>query len=291
MSSPLVNDIAKEILELIRSGTLQPGQHLSAQQLAERFDVSRSPVREALQSLTHDGVVAKRANRGFFVGDGDAIAKARKGAFADTREPSAYLSLADDWLNDRITEDVTEQFVRKRYKLTKAQVNEVLNRASQEGWAERKQGYGWRLLPVVKTSEALDKIYRFRAVVEPAGLLEPTFAIDPEIVEKQRANIDLFLSGGLEHLSPDRILLLGAGFHADLALLSGNPFFHQAIIRLNKMRLLMEYRTMPDREQVLRQWREHREILDLVTSGDVAGASYALRRHLSYTSSRKRSID
>lgn len=285
VSSRLVRKIAAEIVELIHSGVLSRDQHLSAQKLALRFGVSRSPIRGALEWLEEQGYVVQKSNRGYFVAENIDTARAQP---VVQDEPSAYLEFANDWLTERIPENVSEQFVLHRYKLTKAQSTDILNRATLEGWAERRQGYGWRLLPVARTNEALEKIYRFRAVIEPAALLEPSYIVDPKIIERQRENMDLFLSGDLEHLSSDRILYLGAGFHEDIALMSGNPFFHQALIRVNKMRLLMEYKTLPDRTQVKRQWLEHRGILDLVERGDMMGASFAMRQHLTHTSSRKR---
>lgn len=62
----------------------------------------------------------------------------------------------------------------------------MLMPAAREGWAERKQGYGWRFLPVAKTPEALEQIYRLRMLIEPAAMLEPGFRLDRKILEQQR---------------------------------------------------------------------------------------------------------
>ncbi len=48
-------------------GELQPGLHLEEPALAEKFGVSRIPVREALTRLAHEGLVRLEPRRGAFV--------------------------------------------------------------------------------------------------------------------------------------------------------------------------------------------------------------------------------
>jgi DNA-binding GntR family transcriptional regulator len=62
-----VSDLVESIRERIISGQLPPGIRLSQQQLAEELDVSRTPLREALQRLATEGFVTAQANRGMVV--------------------------------------------------------------------------------------------------------------------------------------------------------------------------------------------------------------------------------
>src|SRR3977135_1835088 len=55
------------IVELIVNGTLQQGQHMVENELAEYLGVSRQPVREALQRLQTDGWIELRPAQGAFV--------------------------------------------------------------------------------------------------------------------------------------------------------------------------------------------------------------------------------
>ena len=50
--------------ELIISGELKPGSDLDEQELVRRFEVSRTPVREALIRLSSEGLVSMLPNRG-----------------------------------------------------------------------------------------------------------------------------------------------------------------------------------------------------------------------------------
>ena len=65
--SSLTAIVRAELERLIVSGDLPAGQRLNEQQLAARFGVSRGPVREALRSLEHAGLVTSVVNLGMFV--------------------------------------------------------------------------------------------------------------------------------------------------------------------------------------------------------------------------------
>lgn len=61
---PLRQEVQDEIRRLIVSGRFRPGQRLFEDQLAGELDVSRNPVREALQALAGEGFVALEPRRG-----------------------------------------------------------------------------------------------------------------------------------------------------------------------------------------------------------------------------------
>jgi DNA-binding GntR family transcriptional regulator len=59
--------IADRLAELIQTGALQPGEHLVQTVLAERFEVSRVAVRDALQELRRRGLAVNVPMRGTIV--------------------------------------------------------------------------------------------------------------------------------------------------------------------------------------------------------------------------------
>lgn len=62
--TPLLRETAYERLkDAIRDGDLQPGEPLSEGRISEAFQISRTPVREALQQLAQEGLVQIQANR------------------------------------------------------------------------------------------------------------------------------------------------------------------------------------------------------------------------------------
>lgn len=288
-ASALSRTLANEIAHLVTSGELASGEHLRTQHIADRFGVSRSPVREAMELLAGQGLLEQKENRGFFVA-ADVAGRIAE-PVSDEAKPfevaSDYQRVAEDWLTDRIPAEVTEQMLRDRYGFTKAQLNDILMRAVREGWAERKQGYGWRFLPVAKTAESFEQIYRLRMLIEPAAMLEPTFELNRAIVDEQRRIQTRMLETDIERLPAERLLFNGSLFHEELIKMSNNPYFHITLVRVNLMRRLLEYRSRVDRSRLFVQCREHLAILDLLDRGEIVEASYSMRRHLGGALQRK----
>ena len=260
-ASPLVQKLAQAILELIESGTLATGAHLGTPKLAARFDVSRSPVREALEDLAHRGILAREPNRGFFVADRHAASQEDVSPTASD-EPPGYYEITEDWLQDKIPSEVTEQFLRERYGLSSVQLGKVLTLGMAEGWIERKGGYGWRPSGREDPGRAGADLIGSGSI-EPAALLEPTFALDWRSLETNRAAQNRLLDGAIDTLSPAALISAGAHFHEDVVRMSGNHFFFQTLVRLNRVRRLIEFRSMVNRKRLYRQCREHLELIGL----------------------------
>jgi DNA-binding GntR family transcriptional regulator len=64
ITSTKADDIARVLEDEIVGGSILPGTVLRQEQLAERFEVSRTPVREALRRLSALGLVSFEPNRG-----------------------------------------------------------------------------------------------------------------------------------------------------------------------------------------------------------------------------------
>ncbi len=286
MRSPdLAQKISSRVIRDIAEGHYASGDKLTTQSIADRYGVSRTPVRVALGLLADQGILGQVPNRGYFVSD-DIPADALRGGEQDelTRE---YQSMAEDWIRDRIPEEVTELALRERYGWTKVRTHELMSRAQREGWAERKEGYGWRFLPVAKTPEAFDQIYRLRIALEPVALLEPTFKVDHARLAELREVQERLISADPDSMPNETILQHGADFHEAIIKMSGNPFFLMSLERVNKMRRLMEYRAKVDRSRLANECGEHLEILSLLDSERVIEASTRLRRHLEDARDRK----
>ena len=58
----LVDSVYETLLQAIVSGGLSPGAELNSVELAEQLDVSRTPVKEAIKLLTHDGLARQRVS-------------------------------------------------------------------------------------------------------------------------------------------------------------------------------------------------------------------------------------
>jgi DNA-binding GntR family transcriptional regulator len=63
--------VYRSLKELIRNGSFQPGQRLREADIADRLGVSRTPVREAMNRLISEGLLALHPMRGFAVAELD----------------------------------------------------------------------------------------------------------------------------------------------------------------------------------------------------------------------------
>lgn len=280
-TNQLAAKVARDLSQRITARALDAGSHISAQNVADEFGVSRSPVREALEMLEKAGLVEKRPNRGYFVSAAGARPVSPDILDAMAPDDSAvYQRVADDWRDGALPAEVTEQFLRQRYELTRGRLQDILVRAVREGWAERKPGYGWRFLDVAKTPEAFDKIYHFRMVIEPAAMLDPDYSVDWSMLAALKAEQQRLLDHEIESRSVEHLLSAGARFHEELIKFSGNPYFHMALVRVNQMRRLLEYRAVVSRERFVDQTQGHLAIIEHVERGEIAEASYAMRQHL-----------
>ncbi|MGH3663078.1 MAG: GntR family transcriptional regulator [Micromonosporaceae bacterium] len=64
--------IARQLRAAIMNGALAPGTQLTEADLAAQFEVSRGPLREAMQRLVQEGLLRSELHRGLFVIDLDA---------------------------------------------------------------------------------------------------------------------------------------------------------------------------------------------------------------------------
>src|SRR5688572_22803430 len=60
----LHDEVAERLRALIRSGDLEPKSRVNELELAERFGISRTPLREAIKILATEGLLELLPNRG-----------------------------------------------------------------------------------------------------------------------------------------------------------------------------------------------------------------------------------
>ncbi len=277
----LVPALPSQIVELVRAEELPVGAHLPAQWLADRLRVSRSPVNEALELLKSQGIVRREPNRGYFLATAPAIELVAQDA--GTGEEATYFRIAEDRLRGELPDQFTEAMLRRRYGLTPAQLQAVLARISDEGWARKKPGYGWEFSAMLTTPESLLQSYRLRLAIEPAALLEPGYRIDRQVIARCRAAELHLLQGGIETDTADQLHDRGVRFHESLVEGSGNPFFIDTMRRVNRVRRLLSYRSMRDRSRYQEHCDQHLMLLDLLERERNEEAAEVMREHLGST--------
>jgi DNA-binding GntR family transcriptional regulator len=100
-TAPLSKVLCDALEAVIVSGQMKPGERLNEQQLAQRFGVSRGPIREAIRALEGAGFVEAVTNKGVFV---------RQLTVVEVRElydvRAALFGLAGRLLAERATPDI-----------------------------------------------------------------------------------------------------------------------------------------------------------------------------------------
>lgn len=271
--------LAARIVEHLREAGERPGAHIAEQKLADHFRVSRTPIRQALALLAESKAVERRPNRGYFLALAPEAVEERARDSEDDEE-SLYYRIAEDRLTRVIDERVTEMALVRRYGATRARIRALLSRMAQEGWVVRLPGHGWSFEPAIASVEGYESSFRFRSVIEPAALRQPGYRLSPEAIASLRARQQELLSGGASRLPPAEIFEIGATFHEALVGGSGNPFLLDAMRRVNALRRLIEYRTKRSRETLVRQCREHLQLLELIEKGKLERAARLLEDHL-----------
>ena len=279
-STPLTADLVGRIVALIRNDTLADGDHLVERKLAEQFRVSRSPVRNAMKILHDIGVLKRSDTGGYMIADVKAAEEiSLKSASADDDE-QIYLTIADDRLNGRLPERITESEFLRRYGLTKGRLSKLLLRMANEGWLERLPGHGWAFLPVLTSLKAYEDSYRFRLLIEPAALLEPNFALNRPALTRCRDEQEWLMNGGIWEVSDAKLFELNSGMHEAIIECCQNSFFIDALKRLDRLRRLIDYRQTLERKSSKERCKEHIALLDLILAGKNVEASLYMARHL-----------
>src|SRR6202012_5610291 len=78
-----------------------------------------------------------------------------------------YRKIATQRLDRILAETCSEADLGRQFGLSRAEVGRIVDRMAQEGWIERRPGYGWAFLPILTTVAPFDLSYPFRRAIEP----------------------------------------------------------------------------------------------------------------------------
>jgi DNA-binding GntR family transcriptional regulator len=112
--------VAAMLREMILAGDLEPREPLRQRDLASRFGVSETPVREALRRLQSEGLVDSDVHRGAMV------AEAEQGAVEEVSQIRAALeALGASLAADRITDEELDQLRALHERMTDPDIGEA----------------------------------------------------------------------------------------------------------------------------------------------------------------------
>ena len=272
--------LAHQIARMIREEALPPGTALTERALADRFLVSRTPVRAALQELRRAGVLGDGPRGGLVVAD-----PGRAELLAETAPPeeageAAYLAIARDRLAGLIPDRISENELLRRYDLSRPRLQALLHRMAEEGWAERRPGHGWQFLPVLTSMEAYRQSYRFRQAIEPAAMRDPGFRLNVPLLTRHLEEQRRLVAGEVLTITGVHLFTINAAMHEAICECSGNGFFIESLRRVDRLRRLIEYGLTVDRTRARARCAEHVQMLELLLAGRNDAAADLMHRHL-----------
>jgi DNA-binding GntR family transcriptional regulator len=280
-ASRLQTDLAARILRLLKDQGAGPGHHLVELDLCRHFDVSRTPVRGALKLLADQGAVEARANRGYVLRgpiteapDLDIVNP------EDEEDQRLFVAIAEARNQGRMPDQCSQLEVARLFGAKLPTVVRVLRQLAELGLVERKPGNGWSFAAPVDLSRVRAESYAFRTVLEPAGLLEATFELDREWLDRIRAEHLAFRKRKWRDTLAVEWFAIDADFHEGVARGSGNRYILGAVRRQNKLRSFMNIQWIDGAERVIDSIDEHLAILDAIEAGDNRKAHDLMKAHL-----------
>lgn len=170
---------------------------------------------------------------------------------------------------------VTERGLESELGASRTPLRAALMRLEGEGLVAR-DGRSWQVSPIDLGEIA--RLSELRDAVETAAARLSCARADDAAIAALSARLDGFDADR----SNDESVRAGTEFHVELAALSGNHFFADAVA--SAMTRLARSRWLVVQSEAA--WAEHREILDLVAARDAEGAADRIHHHIVGTHDR-----
>lgn len=285
-ASRLQAELARRILRHLKDENAQPGYHLVELDLCGLFDVSRTPVRGALQLLATEGIVVSRAGRGFVLAK---LPGAIDEAEDDEEDRRLFGDLARARNAGKLPDQFTQQEIIRRFDVRLGTVMTVLRQLAELGLVERRPGNGWAF--AADPSRILNESYAFRRALEPQILLQPGFRLDRTWAEKARTQLQKLRKKSWRAGDGVAFHTINADFHEQLARCSGNRTMLRAIQRQNQLRDFLIGQSDYPMEQVHSAIDDHLEILAALEAGYADKAAALMLHHLTQSASQSQKDD
>jgi DNA-binding GntR family transcriptional regulator len=272
MQTPLQVRLLEQ-LRLKLGGDFQSGDRINEAEVAEQLGVSRTPVRHVLQKLEAEGALQFEPRKGFVVKDPALLLQSGN-------------SESDELLDERVMRDMatgelssvfSERALMQRYSVPNGVLASTLRRLTRDHLVEPMPGRGWVFADV--SPPAIADSYRFRQIIEPAGILADSYQMDAEAL---RDIDDEHVAAIKDVLQMDRRRLfdLDARFHSVVAQGAQTGELVSAIERQNNIRRVSEYIGFTRIDRLRQSMIEHRRIIAALLEGNRQVGASLMRIHL-----------
>jgi DNA-binding GntR family transcriptional regulator len=178
----------------IVAGTLEPGTILRQQELAERYEISRVPLREAMTRLAAEGLLTSRPRRGY------AVMSLKPCEIVEVFELRAVVEEHAGYIaaRTRTKDDVTQV-----YQLVLAmELLDPLSEAYVDDWCRTNYEFHTRLIGSCQRERLARTAASLRDTVEPYVRFESRLTGDFKNAEQEHREIaEAFAAGDAQGLS------------------------------------------------------------------------------------------
>lgn len=281
--SRLQGELARRILRALKAQNAPIGYRLVELDLCAAFDVSRTPVRGALQLLAAGGVITAREGRGYVLAK--TIQDAPEDANGeDEKDDRLFAGLAEARARGKLADQFTQQEVVRAFDARLSSVMRVLRLLAELGLVERRPGNGWAF--IADAARVLNESYAFRRALEPQMLLQQDFRLDRTWAEKARASHEKLRKKPWRAGDGADFHDINADFHEQLARCSGNRAMLRAVQNQIQLRRFLSGQWDYPVDQVHSAIDDHLEILAALEAGYADKAAALMLHHLTTSASQ-----
>ncbi|WP_261835712.1 GntR family transcriptional regulator [Vibrio ishigakensis] len=285
--------LAERVLGHVLEHNLEIGAHIKETEFASVLKVSRTPIRNAFLHLQQNGFLVKKPNQGFFLAKVPEQTQAAQLSSHDSEatdlSPLCY-AIGQDYLSGTLKKSFTENELISRYQQSRKSIQEALIAMEKDGWLQRNIGYGWEFNEFISSPTAYAQSYRFRQLIEPEAIRDPSFVIEPTRLQMLRMSQIDILNNKQKLVSAADMFNAGVLFHETIVGMSNNVFLLDALKRVNRLRRLVEYNVNGKRPVPRKECEEHLVLIGLIEEGKLTEAASFLEKHLSRTAKEKEEI-
>jgi len=153
-------------------------------------------------------------------------------------------------------------------------VREALRRLEAERIIEHRPRIGAMIRTLGQTE--LVELYEMRLVLErTAAEMAAKHAAEAEIDNLAALNDEIAAAG-----APARAAAINQSFHRAIYLAARNRFLLESARAMNNSLLLLGPTTLADEDRISTVVRQHQQIIDAISTGDIEGAGAAAETHL-----------
>lgn len=273
-------ELAGRILAAAVEMGLGAGGRLPEQALAERCNVSRTPVRKALAILASHGAASTSPDGGFVLAGDPASLREKVAALPSSAEEALIEAILGDLAQRRIGESQTVASLQRRYRVERNTVQNALIKLMSDQLAERAPGQQWLLKATVVTDEAVAQSFDFRMLTEPAALTAPGFRADPAALSALRHVMEALAAADERTFDTEAFERSDHDFHAMIARCCGNAVIGEALINHHRRRRSARLHASIGVFRLIQSTREHLAIVERIERGEFELAADLMRVHL-----------